>query len=104
WLFGTASAVEIFLVPCGVIALLLFRPRERLLGLALTALAFSLFLFLHDAYGPPLARYDTDEYDALARLNLMSAGMLTAFVALLFSGLLAEAEQSADAAGRKKTG
>lgn len=104
WLFGTASAVEIFLVPCGVIALLLFRPRERLVGLALTALAFVAFLFLHGAYGPPLTNYNPDEYAALARLNLMSASMLTAFVAILFSSLLAEAEQSVDAACRKKAG
>ncbi|WP_082510153.1 MULTISPECIES: hypothetical protein [unclassified Rhizobium] len=104
WLFGTASAVEIFLVPCGVIALLLFRPSERLVGLALTALAFSVFLFLHDAYGLPLALYDATEYAALARLNLISASMLTAFVALTFSSLLAQAEKSADTAGQQEAG
>lgn len=104
WLFGTQSAVEIFLVPCGVIALLLFRPGERLAAFTLTALAFGVFLFLHDAYGPPLAQYDADEYAALARLNIMSATTLTAFVALLFSRILADAELSADAAGNEKTG
>lgn len=104
WLFGTASAVEIFLVPCGVIALLVFRPRERVVGLALAALAFGIFLLLHDAYGQPLVRYDAAQYAALARLNLVSAGMLTAFVAILFSGILAQAERSADAARHEKTG
>ncbi|WLR95466.1 hypothetical protein [Shinella zoogloeoides] len=104
WLFGTASAVEIFLVPCGVIALLLFRPRERVVALALAALAFGVFLLLHDAYGLPLARYDAAQYAALARLNLVSACVLTAFVTILFSGILAEAEQSADAARREKAG
>lgn len=104
WLFGTASAVEIFLVPCGVLTLLLFRPQERLAGLLLTALAFGAFLLLHDAYGPPMATYDATEYAALARLNLISASALTAFVALLFSNLLAEAERSAEAAGSEKTG
>jgi hypothetical protein len=104
WLFGTASAVEIFLVPCGVLALLLFRPKERLVGLLLTALAFGAFLLLHDAYGPPMATYDVTEYAALARLNVISASALTAFAALLFSNLLAEAEHSAEAAGGEKTG
>ena len=104
WLFGTASAVEIFLIPCGVIALLLFRPRERVVGLAIAAFAFGVLLLLHDVYGPPLARYDAAEYAALARLNLVSAGMLTAFVAILFSGILAEAERSADAARHEKAG
>lgn len=104
WLFGTASAVEIFLVPCGVLALLLFRPKERLAGLLLTALAFGAFLLLHDAYGPPMATYDATEYAVLARLNLISASALTAFATLLFSNLLAEAEHSAEAAGGEKTG
>jgi hypothetical protein len=104
WLFGTASAVEIFLIPCGVISLLLFRPRERLVALAITALAFGVFLLLHDVYGPPLAHYDATEYAALSRLNLISASTLTAFVALIFSGVLAEAERSSNAAGDKKTG
>lgn len=104
WLFGTASAVEIFLIPCGVLALLLFRPRERVIGLALAALAFGVFLFLHDVYGQPLTRYDATEYAALARLNLVSASMLTAFVAILFSGILAQAEQSVDTARHEKAG
>lgn len=104
WLFGTASAVEIFLLPCAVIALLLFRPHERVVALALATLTFCVFLFLHDVYGSPLARYDVAEYAALARLNLASAGMLTAFVAIVFSRILAEAEQSADAARHSKTG
>jgi len=104
WLFGTASAVEIFLVPCGVIALLLFRPLERVIGLSLAALAFGVFLLLHDAYGPPLARYDAAQYAALARLNLVSAGVLTAFVTILFSGMLADAERSAHATSHEKAG
>ncbi len=103
WLFGAASAVEIFLVPSGVLALLLFRPRERLAGLLLTAMAFGAFLLLHDAYGPPIAIYDAAEYTALARLNIISASALTAFVVLLFSNLLAQVERSAEAAGSEKT-
>lgn len=104
WLFGTASAVEIFLIPCGVLALLLFRPEERLVGLLLTSLAFGAYLVLHDAYGPPMATYDATEYAALARLNVMSASALTMFVAVLFSNLLAGAERSAETAGSEKTG
>lgn len=104
WLFGRASAVEIFLVPCGIIALLLFRPQERVVALALTALAFGVFLLLHDVYALPLAQYNAAQYAALARLNVMSAGMLTAFVAILLSGIIAEAERSADAARHEKAG
>ncbi|MDX3975130.1 hypothetical protein [Shinella sp.] len=103
WLFGTQSAVEIFLLPCAMIALLLFRPKERIYGLALAGLAFLVFL-LNDSYGPPMAAYSAEQYAALARLNVVSAGMLTAFVALLFSNRLAEAEGSVEAAGGQKSG
>lgn len=104
WLFGVPSAVEIFLIPCAVIALLVFRPTERLIGFALAGMALAAFLFLHDAYGLPLARYSAQEYAALARLNVVSASMLTGFVALLFSNVLAGAERSGKSAGDKKPG
>lgn len=104
WLFGVPSAVEIFLIPCAVIALLVFRPTERLIGFALAGMALAAFLLLHDAYGLPLARYSAQEYAALARLNVVSASMLTGFVALLFSNVLAGAEGSGKSAGDKKPG
>ncbi|HEV7249520.1 MAG TPA: hypothetical protein VGN93_21325 [Shinella sp.] len=103
WLFGTQSAVEIFLLPCAMIALLLFRPKERIYGLALAGLAFVAFL-LNDSYGPSMAAYSAEQYAALARLNVVSAGMLTAFVALLFSNRLAEAEGSVEPAGDQISG
>lgn len=104
WLFGVTSAVEIFLLPCAVIALLLFRPSERPVAIALAGLALAAFLFLHEVYGPPMIDYTAQEYTALARLNAISAAMLTGFVALVFSNRLAEAERSADAVGGQKPG
>jgi hypothetical protein len=93
-LFGVQSAVEVFLIPCAVLAMLLFRPTERLLGYALAALAFGAFLFLHGNYGAPYQSYTSEEYAAFARLNAMSASALTAFIALMFSNVLAAAEKS----------
>jgi hypothetical protein len=104
WLFGVASAVEIFLIPCAVIALLVFRPTERLVAFLLAGMALGVYLFLHEAYGLPLARYSAEEYAALARLNVVSASILTGFVALLFSNILAGAEGSGKPAGDEKTG
>lgn len=101
-LFGVQSAVEIFLIPCAVIALLLFRPGERIIGFALAAAAFFAFTLLHGRYGAPAIVYDAIEYEALVRLNAVSAGMLTACVALIFSNLLATAEKSAAISGRSK--
>ncbi len=71
---------------------------------SLAGLAFGAFLLLHGVYGQPLAHYDATEYAALARLNIMSASALTAFVALLFSNMLSEAERSAEAARGEKSG
>lgn len=103
-LFGVQSAVEIFLIPCAVLALLLFRPKERYVGFAVTGLAFLCFLVLHEQYGTPAVSYGVTEYEALMRLNIVSASALTACAALIFSNLLARAEQSAKPAGGKKTG
>lgn len=103
-LFGVQSAVEIFLIPCAVLALLLFRPRERVVGFAIVALAFLCFLFLHGRYGVPIVLYDAEEYQALMRLNAVSAAALTACAALVFSNVLASAETSSEPAGSQKAG
>lgn len=95
--FGVDSAVEIFLIPCAVLALVLFRPSERPTAFALAGLAAAAYLILPDFYGAPAVVYSPEEYDSFARLNVMSAAALTALVALWFSGLLAEAEESASA-------
>lgn len=101
-LFGVQSAVEIFLIPCGVLALLLFRPNERMVSFGLVGLCFATFLFLHGSYGQPSVAYTTEQYGSLTRLNAVSATALTALVAFMFSRLLAIFEASAEAAGGKK--
>ena len=91
--FGVASGVEIFLVPCAVLALLIFRPHERwIAAFPLAGVCFLAYFVLHGAYGAPFHLYSEAQYAALLRLNMMSAGGLTAFTALSFSTLLAEAE------------
>ena len=105
-LFGVRSGVEMFLVPCAVLALLLFRPAERLVAFAIVGLAFAAYMGLGGVYGDPLHLYSDDEYLALARLNMLSAATLTLFAALIFSGLLADAERAvlAEPAGGEETG
>ena len=103
-LFGVQSAVEIFFIPCAVIALLLFRPQERGFGLGLAGIALGAYLLLNGRYGVPSVAYSAEAYAALARLNVISASMLTGFVALVFSNALAVAESSGEAAGDKKSG
>jgi hypothetical protein len=98
-LFGVQSAVEIFLIPCAVLALLIYRPHERLVSFALAGVAFLAYFLLSGSYGPAAHLYGPAEYAALIRLNAVSAGTLTACAALIFSNLLAEAEKSAEPDG-----
>lgn len=91
--FGVASGVEIFLIPCALIGAALFRPSERLLGLALAGLALVIFIVLHSRYGAPLGVYSPAEYEGMFSLNALSAGTLAVFVGLLMSGAVSDVEQ-----------
>lgn len=102
-LFGVQSAVEIFYIPCAVLALLLFRPAERSIALPLAGFCLCAYLMMGEYYGAPLTIYSTADYAALARLNIVSAGMLTAVVALFFSNRMADVERSAVAAGGEES-
>lgn len=86
--FGQASGVEIFLIPCALIAATFFRPSERLIALPLIGLALTVYLTLDGVYGAPLHAYSASEYGAFFRLNAVSAGSLTVFVGLVVSGML----------------
>lgn len=88
--FGTASGVEIFLIPIVLLAVVLFRPAERIFGLAISLLALIVFMGLHGRYGSPFHLYSAEEYAGFLTLNAVSAGTLTMFVGLLLAGLLAD--------------
>lgn len=85
--FGQASGVEIFLIPCALIAATFFRPSERLVAFIVIGLAIVAYLGLDGAYGSPVHIYSASEYGAFFRLNAMSAGTLTVFVGFIASGL-----------------
>lgn len=97
-LFGVQSAVEMFLIPCALLALILFRPRERLFAFALAGVALAAYMLPGGGYGMPWHVYAAGEYDALARLNIISAAMLSGFVALMAANLYAAAENRASVA------
>lgn len=87
--FGVASGVEVFFIPCALIACLLFRPAERLVSYAFVLLAILSYSVLHGWYGAPVHIYTSDEYADFVALNAFSAGMLTCFVGLLGGNLIA---------------
>lgn len=93
--FGVASGVEVFLIPCALLALVLFRPSERWTAWPLAALALGPYLLLHDRYGAPLHPYTAEEYAAFARLNFMSAASVVVLVGYRLAGLLGENDGAA---------
>ena len=88
--FGPASGVEIFLIPCVLIAATFFRASERPIAFVLIGAAFLIYLGLNGMYGTPLHVYTTSEYHAFSRLNAMSAGTLCVFVGFIASGLISQ--------------
>lgn len=86
--FGAGSGVEVFLLPCLMLALMLFRRSERAFALGFTALAFAAYLLPAALLGGPIHLYQTDEYAALQHLNFLSAASLTVLIGWLFSGHL----------------
>ncbi len=86
--FGQASGVEIFLIPCALIATIFFRTSERLFTVILVSAALLIYLGLDGAYGTPVHAYTSLEYQSFFRVNAMSAATLTVFIGLLASGLI----------------
>lgn len=100
--FGPGSGVEVFLFPCLVLALLLFRRSERAFALGFAALAFFAYLLPAEMLGAPLHLYEQGEYAALQRLNFLSAASLTALIGWLFAARLdtiSRSDETADARG-----
>lgn len=88
--FGSASGVEAFLFPCLMLAMLLFRPTERVFALAFAALAFAAYLLPPAVFGAPLHLYEPAEYAALQRLNLLSAASLTVLIGWLVTARITQ--------------
>lgn len=86
--FGAGSGVEVFLFPCLMLALMLFRRPERAFALSFAVLVFVTYLLPPALLGTPLYLYEPGEYAALQRLNLLSALSLTALIGWLFAGRL----------------
>ena len=86
--FGAASGVAIFIIPCALIAAAFFRPSERILSVALLALALAIFLGIDTYPFVPVHTYAPTEYAAFVRLNALSASALVTFLGLMLSGLV----------------
>ncbi|WP_454885051.1 hypothetical protein [Sphingomonas oryzagri] len=77
--FGIASGVELFLIPCALIALLGFRRSEwRTTAILLCATALA--AVVHGHYGVALGRFTPWEYAHFRRLNAYSVAALSAVI------------------------
>lgn len=95
-LLGSASAVELFLLPCIVLAALLFRRDERWVALLLMGLAIGAQVWLTEVPLIGLMELSANQAASLARLDVISVATLTGFVALTLANVL-QARLAADA-------
>jgi hypothetical protein len=77
--FGEPSGVELFLIPCGLIACLAFRHSEWRAG-AVLFFATAIAGLLHGHYGMPLGRFNASEYAHFLRLNATSVVALSVLI------------------------
>lgn len=76
-IFGIASGVELFLVPCMIIAALSCRAGERRALLVCIAMIVGTFILLHDRYGAAFFQTEPARLAALKALNGYSAVILS---------------------------
>ena len=89
-LFGVASAVELFLFPCILLAAILFRPAERVVAAFVLLTPFIAYMGLDWNLGPSVHVFSIDEYKSIIAVHAASVATLTAFTGLLFAAILSE--------------
>jgi hypothetical protein len=98
---GQMSGVELFLIPCVVVAVLVFRKGEYAWAWGLIAAIVAAFAALHDRLGEPVQTWAPDIYAGLQRANAVSVVLLTGFIAIaLVRARLADKRRPAGIASR----
>ena len=87
-LLGSASGVELFLLPCVALATLLFREQEQTAMLLAAALPLAAYCVPFSAFGPALLQHTALVSARLYALNAASVLVLTAVLAVQFARLL----------------
>jgi hypothetical protein len=96
WLLGTATGTELFLIPCFMLAALLFRPNERL-AITCAVLPPTLAFFLDSHYPAPRLAYTATQAQAILRLDAASVGTLAFFIGFVFAKLLPQSTKAQSA-------
>ncbi len=76
---GVGTGVEVFLIPCALIAALAFGHGESRWSLSLIAITAGAYS-LHQSYPAPLVDFTRDQQQHLAKLNFLSMITLCLFV------------------------
>ena len=87
-LIGMKTGVELFLLPCVLLAAILFRPSERSMMIPVLLVPFAAYLFIDGLLGAPLQVFAADSYDAIVAVHAFSVACLTALIGFLFAPLL----------------
>jgi hypothetical protein len=87
-LLGSATLLPLFLLPCIILATLLFRTAERRCALLLLSLAIAALIWLTEWPLPGLMPLSAAQASALARLNAISVATLSGFVALTLANVM----------------
>lgn len=84
-LLGPDTAVDLFLLPCVVLAALLFLHEAWWLKLSMLALPVAAYILLPDVRGAPLLPLSIADAARMVTLNRTSVGILTGFLGWQFS-------------------
>jgi len=87
-LFGSASGVGLFVLPCIVLAALAYRPDEKFLAISVMGLAIGSLIMLTEFPVSGLMAVSPDSAAALTRLNAISVATLSGFVSLRLINVL----------------
>ncbi len=88
-LFGTASGMSLYVIPCLALCGFLYRPQERLVGFLLLVAGIAVLLIPASLYGDPIFFLSPNSMAHLFNINLISVGMLVGLVALQTRNLFA---------------
>ena len=89
-LIGLGTAVELFLLPCVLLAAILFRTNERLTMIPVLSVPFAAYFLLDGRLGDPLQTFDAASYVSIIALHAVSVASLTALIGFLFASILSE--------------
>jgi hypothetical protein len=89
-LIGLDTAVELFLLPCILLAAILFRANERMTMIPVLLVPFAAYFLFDSRLSAPLQTFDAGSYASIVALHAVSVASLTALIGFLFASILSE--------------